>query len=669
MRRAVVLLSCLALATWPGVPTVAAGSVVPRDVAVSGTDHVLFWNQVLLDVFRSRTGGSASPTRLSRAAAMVHGAGYDGANSARCATASGCLGQPYLTRVPVPAGTAPDPSSAVDHAAHRVLTSLYPGSPVDFDAKLAEAQATIPGSVTREQRDQGAAIGDRAAQVMIVTRANDRSDDITAYPPGARPGDWRPTGSGDALDPNWGRVRPFTMDTPNHFRPSHPMGAQDIGELLASPTYQAHLAEVRDVGRMGSTSRSADKTQAAHFWANDLDGTYKPPGQLLEHTAIIARLLPGQDQFDNAKLFAWMSLALADAAIAAWDAKYRTDIDLWRPETAIHLDPVAPDPGWRPESRRTDGTPSSPPFPAFISGHAAFAGAWAGVMKRYVGTDDFAWTATTEDPFSQGVTRSFGTFSDAARENQLSRVWLGVHYRFDGEYSLVTGDRIAEWATGNLLGADAVLGLDSFARSVTDGFGTAEAGGDWWVGDPAADYAVRGGAGRITLPAAGAGRSAQLNRIRSTDTDLTVKISTDKTATGNGVYVTAVGRRVADAGTYRATAVLRPDGSVRLGLRRTDAAGAETALTTDQPISGLTHQPGGVLRFRLQVTGTAPTTLRAKVWADGAAEPGWQATATDPTGALQGAGSAGLLAYLSASVTNAPVTVTADDVAIFRVAG
>ncbi|WP_169514502.1 vanadium-dependent haloperoxidase [Actinokineospora enzanensis] len=636
---------------------------------MSDTDHVLFWNDVLLDVFRSRSSGSAAPTRLSRAAAMMYGAVYDAANSARCATASGCLGQPYLTRVPVQAGTAPDPSSAIDHAAYRILTGLYPNDSIDFGAKLAAAQATIPGTVTQAQRDQGAAIGDKTAQVMVVTRANDHSDDTVAYSPGTRPGDWRPTGSGAALDPNWGLVRPFAMDTPNHFRPSHPEGAQDVGELLASPTYRAHLAEVRDVGRFGSTSRSADRTQAAHFWANDLDGTYKPPGQLLQHTAIIARQLPGQDQFANARLFAWMSLALADAAIAAWDAKYRTDIDLWRPETAIHLDSTDPDPSWQPESRRTDGTTFSPPFPAFISGHATFAGAWAGVMKRYVGTDNFAWTATTEDPFAQGVTRSFGTFSDAARENQLSRVWLGVHYRFDGEYSLPTGDRIAEWVTQHLLGTNATLGLDSFARSVTDGFGPADTGGDWWVGDPAVDYAVRGGAGRITLPVAGAGRSAYLNRIRSTDTDLAVKISTDKLATGNGVYVAAVGRKINDAGTYRATVSLRPDGSVRLGLRRTDAAGAETALTTDQTISGLAYQPGSVLRVRLQVTGTAPTTLRAKVWADGTAEPGWQATTSDQTGALQGAGNAGLLANLSGSATNAPIVVTVDDIAIFRVVG
>ncbi|MFE0022503.1 phosphatase PAP2 family protein [Amycolatopsis sp. NPDC059021] len=654
------------------VPSAAlADDAIPRDVAVSETDHVLYWNQVLLDVFRNLRGENASPTRLARTAAMMHGAVYDGANSARCATASGCLGQPYLTRVPVAAGTAPDPSSAIDQAAYRVLTALYPGGSFpqfDFAAKLREAQQTIPGSVTQEQRDQGAAIGVKTAQVMAVTRANDRANDTVTYTPGTRPGDWRPTGSGDALTPQWGLVRPFTMDTPNHFRPSHPMGVDDIGELLASPTYQAHVAEVREVGRLNSATRGADKTQAAHFWANDLDGTYKPPGQLLEHTAIIARQLPGQDQFANAKLFALVSLALGDAAIAAWDVKYRTDIDLWRPETAIKLHPSDPDPNWQPESRRTDGTTFSPPFPAFISGHGTFAGAWAGVMKRYLGTDTFAWTATTDDPFARNVTRSFTTFSDAARENALSRVWLGVHYRFDGEYSVATGDKVAAWVTANFLGTNATLGLDSFARSVDTGFGTAEAGGDWWVGGAATDYAVRGGAGRITLQP-GAGRSAYLNRIRSTDTDFTVKLGTDKIATGNGIYASVVGRKLDDAGTYRATLTLRPDGGVRLQLRRTDPAGVETALAPDQQIAGLTYQPGALLRARIQVTGTAPTTVRAKVWADGAAEPGWQTTATDQTAALQGAGNAGVLAGLSGSATNAPVTVAVDDVAIFRTAG
>ncbi|GAB3490016.1 hypothetical protein GCM10027521_35030 [Amycolatopsis cihanbeyliensis] len=601
---------------------------------------------------------------------MMHGAVYDAANSARCVTASGCLGQPYLTRVSVPDDPAPDPNSAIDYAAYRILTDLYPRSSFpqfDFDAKLRTAQETIPEEVTQEQRDRGASTGSKAAQVMAVTRANDRADETVTYTPGTRPGDWRPTGSGPALTPHWGMVRPFTLDTPNHFRPSFPAGADNLEEVIGSETYRAHLAEVRQVGRLHSPSRSADKTEAAHFWANDLDGTYKPPGQLLEHTSIIARQLPSQNQFDNARLFALMSMALADAGIAAWDSKFRTDVDLWRPETAIALHPTNPEPNWEPESRALDGETFSPPFPAFISGHATFAGAWAGVMKRYVGTDNFSWTATTDDPFAEGVTRSFTTFSGAAEENAIGRVWLGVHYRFDGEYSLVTGDRVAGWVIDHFLGGDPTLGADSFERTVTAGFGEADAGGPWWTGGPADAYAVNGGAGRISTPA-GTGRSVYLNRIRSTDTDLRFAVSTDKPATGNGIYLTGVGRKVADAGTYRATVTIRPGDDVRLQLRRTDGTGAETPIATEQQIAGLSYEQGTVLRVRLRVVGTGPTTVRAKVWADGSAEPAWQTSATDRTGALQAAGNAGVLTYLSGSATNGPVTVELDEVDIQRVA-
>jgi hypothetical protein len=244
-------------------------------------------------------------------------------------------------------------------------------------------------------------------------------------------------------------VRPFTLNRGDRFRPPRPGGYLSVTELLRSAEYAAQLNEVKRLGRANSTDRTAEQTQIAFFWANDLDGTYKPPGQLLGLTQGVAE---GRDLdvAEQARLFALVSLALADAAIVAWDAKYSTDLDLWRPETAIreantdgNADTVR-DAGWQPLSADRSGNHFSPPFPAYVSGHATFAGAHAAAMRGYFGTDNVLFTADTEDPHAAGVTRTFTSFSAAALENARSRVYLGVHYQWDADHGLLSGTAAGE---------------------------------------------------------------------------------------------------------------------------------------------------------------------------------------------------------------------------------
>ena len=95
--------------------------------------------------------------------------------------------------------------------------------------------------------------------------------------------------------------------------------------------------------------------------------------------------------------------------------------------------------------------PYTPAFPAYISGHATFAGAWSAVMKRFFGTDAIAFDATTDDPHAVGVVRHMTGFDDAAEENALSRIYLGVHYRFDAEAGLDTGRSVGAYVFANRL--------------------------------------------------------------------------------------------------------------------------------------------------------------------------------------------------------------------------
>ncbi|GAA2390320.1 hypothetical protein GCM10010420_12550 [Streptomyces glaucosporus] len=456
--------ACSALTAAPAPAAEARGAALDVD-----RDHVIYWNRVLERTFRQLNGEAAAPTRLARAGAMVHGAIYDAANSAKCVRPAGCLGQPYLVKVPLRSGSSPDYDTAVDYAAYTTLRAVWPD--IDFSADLDAAQAAIPSTVTPAQRQDGADVGTAAARAMIQSREGDEADDSTPYAASTRPGFWRPTGSGAAVTPNWGGVRPFVLTSGSQFSPGPPANKTSMGELLESPEYATQVNEVKEYGGVNSPARTADQTEAAHFWANDLDGTYKPIGQIYANTRTLVRLNRIQTS-GTAKLFALLSLSLADAGISAWHTKYRTDIDLWRPESAITIDgdgnpATVADPSWQPLSADRSGRHFSPPFPAYVSGHATFAGAWEKTMQFWFGRDAMSFDAATDDPYAQGVIRSFGSFSAAARENALARIWLGVHYRWDAEQGLETGRRVSGHVTANRLGVNTSADWISFGSPYT----------------------------------------------------------------------------------------------------------------------------------------------------------------------------------------------------------
>lgn len=436
-------LAAAALAALGLVATIAV-TPSPAQAITADTDHVVYWNNVLLKAYR-QTGGP--PTNLSRAGAMMHLAMFD------TAVSLGASGSAYLAKVQPLAGYSYDRNANLDITAYKVLQNVFPK--IDFSQDYSTARSIGPFG---EPGPNGwsTSIGETTAQNMIDARARDGSTNSTRYQVSFTAGQWQPTGSGDAASPNWGLVKPFGLTSGAQFRPPLPGGFSTITGLLTSSEYAKQVNDVKKYGSATASSidRTDDQTQSAWFWANDLDGTYKPPGQLFKTTQTIAANQPGTD---TVRLFALVSMAMADAAIAAWDAKYDTSIDLWRPETAIHEPQTdnntatVPDGNWQPLSADRNGVHFSPPFPAYVSGHATFAGAWAGIIKRYYGTDAISFTATTEDPHATGVTRSFTSVSAAATEDANSRLYLGVHYQWDADQGLATGDSVANHIFTNYL--------------------------------------------------------------------------------------------------------------------------------------------------------------------------------------------------------------------------
>lgn len=397
-------------------------------------DVVTDWNAELLRAVRVT---STNPPRASRAMAMVQTAVFDAVNSVHRGY------QPYLDLVDTPAGTSAEAAAAV--AAHRVLSSLFPGQVGEFDLRLADSLGKIPDG---PGKDAGIALGQSCAASLIAARANDGSNDVVPYVPGDQPGQWRPTPPGflPALLPNWPGVTPFAMTSGSQFRPPAP-------PALNSAEYAAAYDEVKRLGRVDSAERTAEQTEIARIWAAGA-GTVTPPGQWNQ---IASQLGSTNSLEENARMFALLGIAVADAAIVSWDAKY--EYDLWRPVTGIQLgdvdgnDDTEGDAAWQPLL-------VTPPFPSYTSGHSTFSSASAAILEMFFGTDSLLFTVA-----SDGLTRDFSSLSEAAAEAGQSRIYGGIHWQFDNVAGLNSGDALARYIFANFLrpipspGSVVVLGM------------------------------------------------------------------------------------------------------------------------------------------------------------------------------------------------------------------
>lgn len=204
--------------------------------------------------------------------------------------------------------------------------------------------------------------------------------------------------------------------------------------------------------------------------------------------------------------------------------------------------------------------------------------------------------------------------------------------------------------------AGGAFAQDSFSRSVTSGWGTSEVGGAWTTTGSAAQVQVDGQRGLHTM-LAGALLESALTAVQSTSTDAQVTVTADKVPAGSGAFVTLDGRRITGTNYYGARLRLQADGSVLLHVTRGNGTPVDGGT-----VPGLTFVAGDQLRVRVQVDGTNPTTVRAKVWEVGQAEPAtWFASMTDTTSSLQAPGSVGVATYLFGSAVNAPVAFGYDD--------
>jgi membrane-associated phospholipid phosphatase len=396
--------------------------------AAARADVVTDWNGAALAAIRA---GNTSPPAASRNLAILHAAIYDAVNGVRQTH------EPYLVAERAPPGASPD--AAAIAAAHAVLTALYPADAVTFDAlrtrQLVRERALWP-------REAGSKWGAQVAAAILAARVDDGAAATAPWPGSDEPGKWRPTVSfggivRPALLPLWGRVRPFALESGSRFRPPAP-------PVLDSERYAADVARVQAFGRLDSAVRTTEQTEIALFWAYG-PGSATPPGHWNQIAQGVARRR-GDTVEQNARLFALLNLALADAAIVSWECKYA--FDLWRPITAIQLadtdgNPLThADPSWTPLL-------PTPPFPEYTSGHSTFSGAAAVVLALFYGRDRIEFDAVSDD--LPGVIRSYEGFWDAALESGASRVYGGIHFPSANVRGLLTGARTGAYVSHRYL--------------------------------------------------------------------------------------------------------------------------------------------------------------------------------------------------------------------------
>jgi hypothetical protein len=403
----------------------ASTATIERVVA-DETDIVVDWNAITLRTIQTNR---SAPPLAARNLAIVHTAIFDAVN----ALIGNYQSYRSVSNVP-PVGASAE--AAVAGAAYQTLITLYPNQKAQFDIALATSLTKIQDS--SEAEAAGVEFGKMVGDVILAERKTDSSIPPSPYIPVVKPGQWRPTPSSynPAALSYWKDLTPFTLTSASQFRPNG-------SPKLNSKRYTQDYDQVKKLGRKDSKIRTSEQTETAYFWMSGA-GTSTPPGfwnEIAEQVSVKSE----KSLLENARLFALLNLAVADAGIAAWDAKYT--YNSWRPVTAIRLggsdrNPLTKaNPNWNPLIE-------TPNHPDYVSGHSTFSKAAATVLTAFFGNELQFSTTSLDLP---GVTRSFQNFHQAANEAGMSRIYGGIHTQSANRDGLKLGKLIGNYILQNFL--------------------------------------------------------------------------------------------------------------------------------------------------------------------------------------------------------------------------
>ena len=398
----------------------------PASPTVQTVDPVILWNRILLEIVRTPPGAGAKPSTVhpTRNFAMMHAA-IDAAVNAIERTH-----RDYLIHVRSTPHASPEAAAAT--AAHDSLMLLYPKQNELLDARLAESLAQIPDG---RAKSQGIRVGQEAARLILASRSNDGSNiEPQPYIAGTKPGDYQktPPKFPEPVFTNWSHVKPFVLTKSNQFRPGPP-------PALTGDTYGEAFEEIKAMGGKDASSRTDEQTEIGKFWGGSIQNYWNEIAQAaaLAHSTTLAQ---------NARLFALLNLTFADAVIAFEDAKYA--YRFWRPVTAVRAadkddnPKTSVDPNWSPLSE-------TGPDPSYPGAHSVISAAGAFTLRSFFGSEDLSFTLHSEK--LSGVERSFTSFTAAAEEAGVSRIYAGQHYRFDHVAGQELGREVAKYVYQKIL--------------------------------------------------------------------------------------------------------------------------------------------------------------------------------------------------------------------------
>ena len=395
---------------------------VAAPAAAGQTDPVLAWNQELTGILNT-PGAQPATIHATRSLAILQAAIYDAVNSIEHTS------KPYLISIKTPRRA--DPTAAAAAAGYTVLSSLYPSQQEAISSEFTTLLAQIPNGY---HKYEGVRTGEAVASALLALRADDGSNlPQPVFTPGTQPGDYQftPPAFAQPVFTQWPLVRPFALRSASQFRPAPP-------PALTSAAYAAAFNEVKSLGAVNSTSRTADETQIAQFW--------NPPIWIAWNNIAQTAAVAHHDSLtQNARLFALLDITLADSTIAFYDAKYT--YRFWRPVTAIQAadtgnPSLVGDPNWTP----LVNTAQDPSYPG---AHAVISSAAASVLASFFGTDSFNFEA--QSSALPGTLRSFTSFSGAAHDAALSRIYAGQHFPTDENAGFKLGSQVAGYILGRLL--------------------------------------------------------------------------------------------------------------------------------------------------------------------------------------------------------------------------
>jgi len=434
---------------------------------------ILQWQNQALEAIRET---HPSPPMVARDLAMLNTATFD-AWAAFDPKAIGTRLGDTLQR-PLNENTFANKKQAISFAAYRTLSDLFPTQVSQFN-NLMISQGYNPND-TSTDTSTATGIGNVSAQALLDFRHHDGSNQLGDLHPGAysdytgyqptntptqinNPDLWQPLrvsdGQGGFIDqkyiaPQWGNVTPFALTSGSELRPT--VGPKTLAD---DPNgYKQQAQQVLDI-----SANLTDKQKViAEYWA-DGPSSELPPG----HWDLFSQFVSQRDNHGidaDTKMFFVLSNAIFDASIVAWDAKRA--FDSVRPVTAINYlfngqqvnAWAGPDKGtqlingqdWKPYQAATVVTP---PFPEYVSGHSTFSAAGAEILKRFTGSDAFgfsytqpAGTSRVEQGPATDITLSWSTFTDAANEAGISRLYGGIHFQDANLMGLELGREVANIA-------------------------------------------------------------------------------------------------------------------------------------------------------------------------------------------------------------------------------